>query len=197
MDPTLTDTIDMRGDPLAFLLRPRSAAPLRSGRGVIKVEARQMAGHQKEAVVAEGADGHAWRLTSDEGLLSIWKDIRQSVPLPGEQVTHFPFAGSHRAKPRLNSTVCGAFALSSSSCVILGRSRGTRPASSAGPGSEWSVISGPSMTSCARIWPGTKSAGSTGARQGPPGPPGQPVQTRVLALESKPPAKDRVCGRNT
>jgi uncharacterized OsmC-like protein len=33
----------------------------------IKVEARQMAGHQKEAVVTEGTDGSAWRLTSDEG----------------------------------------------------------------------------------------------------------------------------------
>ena len=68
MDPTLTDTIDMHGDPLAFLARRGSGAPLRSGRGVIKVEARQMAKHQKEAVAAEGADGNAWRLTSDEGL---------------------------------------------------------------------------------------------------------------------------------
>ena len=68
MDPTLTDTIDMHGDPLAFLLRRGRGAPLRSGRGVIKVEARQMARHQKEAVAAEGTDGHAWRLTSDEGL---------------------------------------------------------------------------------------------------------------------------------
>jgi uncharacterized OsmC-like protein len=68
MDPTLTDTIDMHGDPLAFLVRRGSAAPLRSGRGVIKVEARQMAGHQKEVVLTEGAEGGAWRLTSDEGL---------------------------------------------------------------------------------------------------------------------------------
>jgi uncharacterized OsmC-like protein len=68
MDLTLTDTIDMHGDPLAFLARRGSGAPLRSGRGVIKVEARQMARHQKEAVAAEGAEGNAWRLTSDEGL---------------------------------------------------------------------------------------------------------------------------------
>ena len=68
MDPTLTDTIDMHGDPLAFLARRGSGAPLRSGRDVIKVEARQMAEHQKEAVATEGADGSAWRLTSDEGL---------------------------------------------------------------------------------------------------------------------------------
>ena len=69
MDPTLTDTIDMHGDPLAFRLRQgRARSPLLSGgRDVIKIEARQMAGHQKEAVVTEGADGTAWRLTSDEG----------------------------------------------------------------------------------------------------------------------------------
>jgi uncharacterized OsmC-like protein len=68
MDPTLTDTIDMHGDPLAFLVRRGQGTPLKSGRTVVQVEARQMAGHQKEAVVTEGADGDAWRLTSDEGL---------------------------------------------------------------------------------------------------------------------------------
>jgi uncharacterized OsmC-like protein len=69
MDPKLTDTIDMHGDPLAFRLRKgRAPSLLRgSGRDVIKIEARQMAGHQKEAVVAEGVDGSAWRVTSDEG----------------------------------------------------------------------------------------------------------------------------------
>jgi uncharacterized OsmC-like protein len=69
MDPKLTATIDMHGDPLAFRLRQgRGRSPLFSdGRNVIKVEARQMAGHQKEAVVTEGTDGSAWRLTSDEG----------------------------------------------------------------------------------------------------------------------------------
>jgi uncharacterized OsmC-like protein len=69
MDPMMTDTIDMRGDPLAFRLRQGSGRSplLGSGRDVIKVEARQMAGHQKEAVVAEGTDASAWRLTSDEG----------------------------------------------------------------------------------------------------------------------------------
>jgi uncharacterized OsmC-like protein len=66
MDPTLTDTIDMHGDPLAFKLK-QGAAPSRVGRDVIKVEARQMAGHQKEGVVTDGAAGNAWRLTSDEG----------------------------------------------------------------------------------------------------------------------------------
>ena len=69
MDPRSTATIDMHGDPLAFRLRQgRGRSPLLGGgRDVIKVEARQMAGHQKEAVVTEGADASAWRLTSDEG----------------------------------------------------------------------------------------------------------------------------------
>src|ERR1700738_1506884 len=69
MDPKFTDTIDMHGDPLAFRVRQRRGpAPLLGGgRDVIKVEARQLAGHQKEAVVTEGEDGSAWRLTSDEG----------------------------------------------------------------------------------------------------------------------------------
>jgi uncharacterized OsmC-like protein len=68
-DPKLTDTIDMHGDPLAFRLRQGRGRRLLigGGRDVIKVEARQMAGHQKEAVVTEGAEGSAWRLTSDEG----------------------------------------------------------------------------------------------------------------------------------
>jgi uncharacterized OsmC-like protein len=69
MDPTLTDTIDMNGDPLAFKLRHGALSPLfLAGRDTIKVEARQMAGHQKEAVVTEGDGGTAWRLTSDEGV---------------------------------------------------------------------------------------------------------------------------------
>jgi uncharacterized OsmC-like protein len=69
MDPKITDTIDMHGDPLAFRARQgRGRSPLLgSGRDTIKVEARQLAGHQKEAIVTEGADASAWRLTSDEG----------------------------------------------------------------------------------------------------------------------------------
>jgi uncharacterized OsmC-like protein len=65
----MTDTIDQHGDPLAFRLRHgHGRSPLRgTGRDVIKVEARQLGGHQKEAVVTQGADGSAWRLTSDEG----------------------------------------------------------------------------------------------------------------------------------
>jgi uncharacterized OsmC-like protein len=67
----MTDRIDQHGDPLAFkLTEGRARSPLLggSGRDVVKVEARQLAHHQKEAVVTEGASGSAWRLTSDEGL---------------------------------------------------------------------------------------------------------------------------------
>jgi uncharacterized OsmC-like protein len=68
MDPTLTDTIDMHGDPLAFKLRQGLPSPLlQGGRDIIKVEARQMALHQKEAVITDGAEASAWRVTSDEG----------------------------------------------------------------------------------------------------------------------------------
>jgi uncharacterized OsmC-like protein len=69
MDPKFNDTTDMHGDPLAFCVRQgrRRSPPLDGGRDVIKVEARQLAGHQKEAVVAEGTEGSAWRLVSDEG----------------------------------------------------------------------------------------------------------------------------------
>jgi hypothetical protein len=69
MDQRITDTIDGNGDPLAFPVRQgrERSRFLDTGRDAIKVEARQMAAHQKEAVVSEGADGSAWRLTSDEG----------------------------------------------------------------------------------------------------------------------------------
>ncbi len=82
MYPKMTDTIDMhRDDPLAFRLsQGHGRSPLLgSGRDVIKVEARQMAGHQKEAVVTEGADASAWRLTSDEGKHLRGTDL---APLP-------------------------------------------------------------------------------------------------------------------
>ncbi len=68
MDPTATATITSHGDPLAFRCRQGGGgAPPDGARRLIKVEARQMAGHQKEAVVSAGGDGGAWRLTSDEG----------------------------------------------------------------------------------------------------------------------------------
>ena len=67
MDAPLTDTIDKYGDPIAFRIRAgdRRGALLAKG-GTIKVEARHMAIHQKEAVVTEDG-GTQWRLASDEG----------------------------------------------------------------------------------------------------------------------------------
>jgi uncharacterized OsmC-like protein len=62
-------SITSQGDPLCFLVR-RGVDKLLSdveARSVIKVEARQMAGHQKEAIVTIVMGGSAWRLTSDEG----------------------------------------------------------------------------------------------------------------------------------
>ena len=64
---SVRDTIDAHADPLGFKLRQGTALFSTAARDVIKVEARQMAGHQKEAVVTAGAKGSAWRLTSDEG----------------------------------------------------------------------------------------------------------------------------------
>jgi len=57
------------GDPLAFPvdLPVRRTAPRRTQEGdVVRVEARQLSGHQKEALVMAGGSV-AWRLTSDEG----------------------------------------------------------------------------------------------------------------------------------
>jgi len=71
MSATTADTLDAFGDPLAFKVRAATApAPVRdtlAGRDVFVVEARQLAHHQKEAVVTQGANGSAWRVTSDEG----------------------------------------------------------------------------------------------------------------------------------
>ena len=64
-------SIEGSGFPLGFKVRQgASRAPLVCGaaaRDLFKVEARQLAGHQKEAVVTEGANGSSWRLASDEG----------------------------------------------------------------------------------------------------------------------------------
>jgi len=66
-----TESIDSSGFPLAFKLRQGRARPPTvcgtAGRDVFKVEARQLAGHQKEAVVTEGASGSSWCLACDEG----------------------------------------------------------------------------------------------------------------------------------
>ena len=65
------DSIESSGYPLGFKYRQgRARSPLVSGatgRDVFKVEARQLPGHQKEAVVTEGANGSSWRLACDEG----------------------------------------------------------------------------------------------------------------------------------
>lgn len=65
------DSIESSGFPLGFKLRQGTGRPgIVSGgigRDVFKVEARQLAGHQKEAVVTEGASGSSWRIVSDEG----------------------------------------------------------------------------------------------------------------------------------
>ena len=64
----VSPSITNHGDPLCFRLRRGPARPANRGaREAIKVEARQMAGHQKEAVITIGAGGSMWRLTSDEG----------------------------------------------------------------------------------------------------------------------------------
>ncbi|AKH98913.1 OsmC-like protein [Hoeflea sp. IMCC20628] len=58
------------GHPLAFQAatgnRP-SLLGMGRGKSTYKVETRMLSGHQKEAVVQEGADGQSWRMTSDEG----------------------------------------------------------------------------------------------------------------------------------
>jgi len=65
------DTIDGSGLPLAF----KAAAARREhpvlagepGEALVRVEARKMSGHQKEALVTEGEGGDVWRVVSDEG----------------------------------------------------------------------------------------------------------------------------------
>ena len=72
------------GVPLAFKVRqgPGRSPVLvdNAGRDVFKVEARHLTGHQREAVVTEGASGSAWRVISDEGL-----------HLKGTDLAPFPF----------------------------------------------------------------------------------------------------------
>ncbi len=70
MNSTVSDSIDIHGDPIAFKMRPgrgRSSLHTIEGRDVIKVEARKMAGQQKEAVVTDGEAGGVWRMACDEG----------------------------------------------------------------------------------------------------------------------------------
>ena len=66
-----TDTIEGSGYPLAFKTRQGTARPGILGTGaardVFVTEARALTTYQKEAIVAEGATGSSWRLTTDEG----------------------------------------------------------------------------------------------------------------------------------
>ena len=70
-DTVQAETIESSGFPLGFRVAAGTARPdvlgTGKGRDVYVVEARKLAGHQKEAVVHEGAAGSRWRLTSDEG----------------------------------------------------------------------------------------------------------------------------------
>ena len=65
------NSIDAFGDPLAFKVAQGTRRPAvvrnEAGTDVIKVEARHLSHHQKEAVVTEGSTGSAWRIASDEG----------------------------------------------------------------------------------------------------------------------------------
>ena len=66
-----TDAIDSSGFPLGFKVKQGSARPGVLGdaasKEVFRVELRAMGGHQKEAVVSEGANGSSYRAVSDEG----------------------------------------------------------------------------------------------------------------------------------
>jgi uncharacterized OsmC-like protein len=64
------DAITAAGLPLGFPVSQGIGAPAvtaASGETTVTVEARMLGGHQKEAVVHDGADGPRWRLVSDEG----------------------------------------------------------------------------------------------------------------------------------
>ncbi|MFZ9811635.1 MAG: hypothetical protein ACO3DD_00945 [Burkholderiaceae bacterium] len=65
------DSIQSSGHPLAFCVHRQSDRPgLFAGApdvACLKVEARALGAHQKEAVISEGTDGPRWRVVSDEG----------------------------------------------------------------------------------------------------------------------------------
>ncbi|HYX90859.1 MAG TPA: OsmC family protein [Myxococcaceae bacterium] len=65
------ETIDAFGDPLAFKFHSgtrESAWPVAGAtEQLYRIEARQLSGHQKEAVVTGGEGASAWRVSSDEG----------------------------------------------------------------------------------------------------------------------------------
>lgn len=67
-----SDSIDSSGFPLGFKVRQGSARPAvigaAAGMETFRVELRAMGGHQKEAVLTEGASGSVYRAVSDEGV---------------------------------------------------------------------------------------------------------------------------------
>lgn len=67
----VSDSIEGSGHPLGFCFRRDGsrAGPLAGATGetILRVDARAMGAHQKEALVFEGSPGPAWRLVSDEG----------------------------------------------------------------------------------------------------------------------------------
>jgi len=77
------DTIESSGHPLAFKMHKGKISDTVRGctpsRDVFRVEARMMAGHQKEVLVTEGDNGLVWRLTSDEGAILKGTDL---APFP-------------------------------------------------------------------------------------------------------------------
>lgn len=67
----VADSIQSSGYPLAFCVHRQSDRPrLFAGApdvACLKVEARALGAHQKEAVISEGTNGPRWRVVSDEG----------------------------------------------------------------------------------------------------------------------------------
>ena len=67
----LQNSIESSGFPLGFMVKDGNRdffANTEDQDFTVRVEARMLSGHQKEAVVTEGIGGPVWRMTSDEGL---------------------------------------------------------------------------------------------------------------------------------
>jgi uncharacterized OsmC-like protein len=78
----MDDTLEGSGLPLGFLVRDGKRPALLgggAGKAVYVTECRLIGGHQKEALVQEGAGGPVWRLSSDEGAHLGDKDV---APFP-------------------------------------------------------------------------------------------------------------------
>lgn len=77
------DSIDSSGFPLGFKVRQGLVRPGvlggKASKDLFRVELRAMGGHQKEAVVSEGATGSVFRAVSDEGPALMGTDL---APMP-------------------------------------------------------------------------------------------------------------------